>query len=315
MRLLAAFAAFALLTAPAVTASAAAAPVATRPVPASIYADPPHDKAHPPTMAALQIDSQGQKINAVFYLAAGAGQHPTVILLQGLPGDEQNLDLAQTVRREGWNVLVLRDRGALGGPGRYTIATAIADAQAALAFVRDPATVEQYRLSPGKVVVIGHSVGGFVAAKLGAEDPSLTGVGLLSAADVGGAAPRLAKLSEAQYAQVFGKVDGRVPGLDGHTLIAEAMGHPKDWSLETFTPGLARLPTLVVTANDDDLVADLELGKRLRARGAPASVVEIDSDQPFSDSRIVLQATVVRWLETLPGAPHHRRDVTRGGTR
>ncbi len=314
MRLLAAFATVPLLAA-LVAAPATAALAAAVAMPPSIYADPPHDKAHPPTMAALQIDSQGEKLAAVFYLAAGAGPHPTVILLQGLPGDEQNLDLAQTVRREGWNVLTLHYRGAWGEPGRYSIANAIEDAEAALALVRDPATVEQYRLTPGKVVVIGHSLGGFIAAKLGAENPSLAGVGLLSATDLGGAAPRLAKLTDAQYAEVFGRMEGRAGGVDGHALIAEAVAHPKDWSLETFTPNLAKLPSLIVTTNDDDLVADLELGKRLKARGAPVSVVEIDSDHPFSDSRIVLQATVVRWLETLPGAPHHRRDLTRGGAR
>jgi pimeloyl-ACP methyl ester carboxylesterase len=313
MRLLTAIAASALLAAP----IAAGAAVAT-PVPASIYADPPHDRAHPPTTAALQIDIHGEKVGATFYLAAGAEPHPTVLLLQGLPGGEQNLDLAQTIRREGWNVLTLHYRGAWGNPGRYSIANSIEDAEAALAFVRDPATVEQYRLAPGRVVVIGHTLGGFLAAKLGAENPSLTGVGLLSAADVGGAAPRLAKLTGAQYAEIFGKMEGRAAGTDGHALIAEGLAHPADWSLESFTPGLAKLPTLIVTTNDDDLVADLQLGKRLKAQGAPASVVEIDSDEPFSDSRIVLQATVVRWLETLPGSPHHRasrRDVRRGGTR
>jgi pimeloyl-ACP methyl ester carboxylesterase len=308
MRLLAAFAISALL------AAQAAASLPAAPVPASIYADPPHDKAHPPTTVSLQIDSHGEKVSATFYLAAGAGPHPTVLLLQGLPGDEQNLDLAQTIRREGWNVLTLHYRGAWGNPGRYSIANSIEDAEAALAFVRDPATVEQYRLAPGRVVVVGHSLGGFIAAKLGAENASLTGVGLLSATDVGGAAPRFAKLTEAQYAEVFGKMDGRVTGSDGHALIAEGLAHAKDWSLETFAPGLARLPTLVVTTTDDDLVADLQLGKRLKAGGAPASMVEIDSDQPFSDSRIVLQATVVRWLETLPGSPHHR-EFTRGGRR
>ena len=47
----------------------------------------------------------------------------------------------------------------------------------------------------------------------------------------------------------------------------------------------------------------MALEHRLRAEGAPTTVVEMDSDHPFSDSRIALEAAAVRWLETLPGAP------------
>jgi hypothetical protein len=37
--------------------------------------------------------------------------------------------------------------------------------------------------------------------------------------------------------------------------------------------------------------------------GAPVTSVEIDTDHPFSDSRIALQAAIIRWLASLPGAP------------
>jgi predicted alpha/beta-fold hydrolase len=37
-----------------------------------------------------------------------------VILFHGLPGNVQNLDLAQAIRRANWNVLTLHYRGSLG---------------------------------------------------------------------------------------------------------------------------------------------------------------------------------------------------------
>jgi predicted alpha/beta-fold hydrolase len=43
-----------------------------------------------------------------------------VILFHGLPGNEQNLDLAQAIRRANWNVLTLHYRGSLGSPGTYS---------------------------------------------------------------------------------------------------------------------------------------------------------------------------------------------------
>jgi hypothetical protein len=79
--------ALALLSAPAV----AHVPLAK--MAPAIYTDPPHDKAHPPGMEVLHIPSGGVKINGVAYTAAGAGPHPVLVLMHGLPGNEKNLDL------------------------------------------------------------------------------------------------------------------------------------------------------------------------------------------------------------------------------
>lgn len=83
----------------------------------AIYTDPQQDKKHPARMEVLQIPTGGVLINGVAYTAAGAGPHPTMILFHGLPGDEKNLDLAQAVRRAGWNVVTLNYRGSWGSPG------------------------------------------------------------------------------------------------------------------------------------------------------------------------------------------------------
>ena len=78
---------------------ALAKPGARAAIPAAVFTDPPADAAHPPRMEVLHIPSGGVKINGVAYLAGGAGAHPTVVLLHGLPGNEKNLDLAQAIRR------------------------------------------------------------------------------------------------------------------------------------------------------------------------------------------------------------------------
>lgn len=96
----------------------AALPARAQPttLPAAIYADPPADAAHPPRMEVLHIPSGGVEINGVAYLAGGAGPHPTLVLLHGLPGNEKNLDLAQAVRRAGWNVVTFNYRGSWAAP-------------------------------------------------------------------------------------------------------------------------------------------------------------------------------------------------------
>src|SRR5882762_1476502 len=132
--------------------------------PTAITSDPPKDALHPPRMASLQIISHGDAMNAVFYLAGGAGLHPTVLLLHGSPGNEQNLDLAQAIRRAGWNTLTLHYRGSWGSAGQFSIAHVLEDVDAVAAFVRDPDIAAKYGIDRDRLVLGGHSMGGFASA-------------------------------------------------------------------------------------------------------------------------------------------------------
>src|SRR5262249_4786685 len=107
-------------------------------IPTAVIADPPRDQVHPAAMHVAAIASHGAKMNGVLYIASGAGPHPTLLFLHGLPGNEQNLDLAQAVRRAGWNVLTMHYRGSWGSEGAFSFSHAIEDVQAALAWLRDP---------------------------------------------------------------------------------------------------------------------------------------------------------------------------------
>src|ERR1700733_14387228 len=96
--------------------------LAAQQTPRAVYTDPPHDKAHPARMEVLHIPSGGVKINGVASLASGAGTHPTFVFFHGLPGNEKNLDLAQAVRRAGWNAITVNYRGSWGSPGQFRFA-------------------------------------------------------------------------------------------------------------------------------------------------------------------------------------------------
>ena len=94
----------------------------------AMLVDPPHDAAHPARMEVLHIPSGGVEINGVAYLAAGAGTHPTLVIAHGWPGNEKNLDLAQAVRRAGWNAVTFNYRGSWGSPGEFHFAQVPEDA-------------------------------------------------------------------------------------------------------------------------------------------------------------------------------------------
>src|SRR5262245_18105606 len=90
-------------------------------VPSAVISDPTPDPAHPPRSAQVLVPVHGVGMNGLFYLAGGRGLHPPLILLPGSPGNEQNLDLAQAIRRAGWNVLTMHYRGTWGSPGDFSL--------------------------------------------------------------------------------------------------------------------------------------------------------------------------------------------------
>jgi pimeloyl-ACP methyl ester carboxylesterase len=264
-------------------------------VPAAIFTDPPADKAHPPRMEVLHIPSGGVEINGVAYLAGGAGPHPTLVLLHGLPGNEKNLDLAQAVRRAGWNVVTFNYRGSWGSPGTFSFRGNLADAKAVLAYVRAPANAPKLQIDTKKLVIGGHSMGGWVTAVTAGDDPGLAGAILISSAD-------MSRLAAAPAAQRLGTARENREALAGVTAesMAQEMATLGDASFAMAAPGLAKMPTLILTSDDglapvaDALVADL------RKRGDTRVTTHHEAtDHGWNGKRIALEALVISWLQAL----------------
>src|SRR5271169_6043087 len=120
-------------------------------------------RSSPASMQSFQIPSHGALINAFVYVAAGEGPHPAVVLLHGFPGNERNLDLAQDIRRAGWDVLYFDYRGSWGSSGDFSFSHSIEDTAEAVDYLRQPETAKLLRLDASRIVLIGHSMGGFMA--------------------------------------------------------------------------------------------------------------------------------------------------------
>lgn len=267
-------------------------------LPRAIFADPPADTAHPPRSEVLHIPSGGVAINGLAYLAAGAGPHPTLVLLHGLPGNEKNLDLAQAVRRAGWNVVTFNYRGSWGSPGTYSFAGNLDDAAAVLAYLRDPANAARLQVRTDRMVLSGHSMGGWVTALAAARDPKLAGAILISAADMGlaGLRPRADAV-----AGMAGNMEA-LAGVTAQSMADEVARNAQAFSLLAAAPGLAGKPLLILTS-DDGLAPHAEaLARALRAQPPPArlTTVHVAADHGWSGARIRLASEVIGWLEALP---------------
>jgi pimeloyl-ACP methyl ester carboxylesterase len=268
--------------------------------PAAVIADPPPDAAHPAAMAYVRIPSHGALMNGVLYTAAGAGPHPTVLLLHGFPGNEQNLDLAQAIRRAGFNVLTLHYRGAWGSPGVFSFANAIEDADAAVAFLRDPKTAARFGIDQHRIFVAGHSMGGFMAASATAHDPGVAGLIMISAWDIGVAGASFHDPAARKAAAEAEFNDDVIPlaGTTADALMDEAEANAAAWDFAGWAAPLSPRPALLITADDGSFADSERLAAALRKSGdADVTHVPMHTDHPYSDRRIQLESTVVGWLQ------------------
>jgi len=219
-------------------------------IPPAVISDPPPDPVHPATMAWPDIPSHGAKMYSVIYIAAGEGPHPTVLMLHGFPGNEKNLDLAYSMRRAGWNVLVPFYRGAWGSGGSFSFIHALEDAQASIDFLRDPENVTKFRIDPAHIVLIGHSMGGFVAAYATAHEPKVFAVALISAANLGPASARQRTRDPREFAARWSDNASRLAGTTPDDLMDEVNHHTADWDYTKYVSLLKERPVLVLEADD-----------------------------------------------------------------
>lgn len=270
-----------------------------------ISQDPPKDKKFPPTMVGLEIESHGALLNGVLYIASGENPHPTMLLLHGFPGHERNTDLAHIFRRAGWNAVVFHYRGAWGSSGVYRFSHILEDIQVVLDYFRNSTIAAQYRIDPAKVIVVGHSLGGWAALMTAAQGhvdaaASLAGLNLGIWGNQLLENPELAR--PAFRDALLGEGIAPLSGINIDSEIDDMLANRDTWNALQHLEVLRKVNLLLVGAKRDAVVPVFDhhfpLVEALQDSDSVQSVL-LDTDHSFSDARIALAQTILDWLKTI----------------
>lgn len=258
------------------------------------------DSLFPMGMEELELGSMGSRLNGLIYMAAGPGPHPTVVLLHGLPGNERNYDLAQSLRRAGANILAFSYRGAWGSGGTFSFAHTLEDVAAVVWFARSDAAQSMYRIDPDRIALVGHSLGGWLALFGAATDSTITCTAALDYANMGafGKAFKADPQFDSAFTGYLGWLTapgGPLHAPNGQVLTDELKAHADQWDAASIVTPLAPHAILLLSTTNNESHSPLVAALKA-AQAQHLTAAQWDTDHGFSTDRMRLASTVVTWL-------------------
>ena len=251
-----------------------------------------------PSLQGFQVDSGGYKLLALCLKPGGkhGERYPAVLFLHGFPGNEQNRDLAQALRRTGMVSVMFHYRGCWGSQGEYRFSHLTEDTIVMVDYLK--AHAEEFSIDPERIYLVGHSMGSFAALTALANGAKVKGTVCLAPCDIAtmylkdrSAFDRLVSNKD-----VYFRIDSNQVFYD------ECEAYGEEWTF----PNLAgridkKVPLLVVGALRDVLVPPAQnaipLFEALKENGACAEYLELDASHEFDAQRTTLIRLTAEWLE------------------
>ena len=257
-----------------------------------LYRDP--SPAVHPGAESMRIMGRRGAILSLLY-TPGTSPAPAVLLSHGFPGSEQNMDLAQALRRMGFAVMTYHYSGSWGSDGDFSFRNCLEDAETILETLKQHSAVDA-----SCIYAVGHSMGGFITAHLLARHPELRAGVLICPWDVA----RSYALPEAheKLKYVLDCGYGWLRGVSETTFHAELAQDTDSLRLDKLAPQLVGKPVYCIGASEDE-DTPLEFNQRplrdaMLAAGADDRFryEELPGDHSFNSGRIMLLDTICRYL-------------------
>lgn len=268
--------------------------------------DAPNDPKNPASMQPVSFTSKGCKLFGTFFFASGEGPHPTILLLHGFPGNEVNFDIAHAVRRMGFNVMVFHYRGCWGSEGEYLWSHLVEDVDSAIQFLQSKAAGEKYNVDADKIILIGHSMGGFAAVYNSINYDEIHNIASIAGFNSG----LFGEFIEGNNELIQFSADTMEPAMEfvkcnsAVTLLNEMITNKKEWNLLNHLDTLKKKRWLIIAAKHDT-IAPLDIHHKplvgaLKMAGANNFQEHIlETGHSFSDNRIRLTKIICEWLSQI----------------
>lgn len=255
----------------------------------------------------VEFKSQGDVVHGKLYLAGPDSPLPTVLLLQGFPGNEEDvLELGARISQHGVNALTFNYRGTHKSGGVYSIANSLYDIGAAIDHLQeDDRVTGRPGVRADRLVVAGWSYGGGMALTYAARNPRIRSIVAIAGVD------------HAQIARVYLRDPSFAHGLKnlfdglkfpagpvhfaGAAALQELLDDPAPYDFQLLAPALVDHNLLLIGGWDDMEVRVedhlLPFYRALIANGAHRTqLVALHDDHTFARRREEIAQMIMRWI-------------------
>ena len=263
------------------------------------------DQEYPYSMLPLIFTSSNEKLLGTFFLTSGIGPHPTVLLLHGFPGNEVNYDIAHAVKRLGFNVMVFHYRGSWGSGGNFSFANGLEDVSSAIQFLGSDIALKDYRVDKEKIILVGHSFGGFAALLNAVSYKKIKNVASLTGFNFGYFSQFTHQDNNIKDVTMEGLSLGSqlLKNADPQLLYNEMIANQNDWNLLNLNNKLKGKNILLVGAEYDTVsplvIHHTPLVEKLQATENNITDIVIKSGHSFSCCRIKLTEVIIDWIKNV----------------
>ncbi len=266
-----------------------------------------------PSPADITLDRNGVLLRGKFYISEGTGVFPTVILLQGSPGNETDvMGIGKFLSQSGINAFTFNYSGTFKSEGKTSLGNSELDIMAAYKFLHNAENIIKFKIDTAFIILGGWSYGGGMAMTYSIKHPEITTVFTIAGVDWGEyyeeyiRNPGFKKTTDANMAKLATLTEqirfdtGTMPDeitKDGIIRLDSA------YFLRKSTRKLAEKDILIICGWDDPLATVdqyiLPLYRALKKDNAQnVSIAAFQDNHFFKNSRPNVAQTIINWIKT-----------------
>lgn len=264
--------------------------------------------------ADIEIDREGIILKGKFYKAAGEGVLPTVILLQGSPGNPTDvIGLGKRLSQYGINAMTFNYSGTHQSQGRLSFPNSLGDITAAFKFLDNPETIRRFKIDTASVILAGYSYGGGMAMTYAIKHKEIAAVISIAGNDWGEFFEEYLRKPEMK-SSIDAGIDKSVaagilrfePGCMPKEMVESGLEKfDQDFYTRKNASLLADRDILIICGWDDPLVTVegylLPIYRELKKENARnVRIVAFQDDHTFSKSRDEVAMAIADWIKAAP---------------
>jgi uncharacterized protein len=262
----------------------------------------------------ITINCNGIHLKGKFYVSEETGNCPTVILLQGFPGNEQDvLGIGKKLSEAGMNALTFNYSGTHQSQGELNFDNTQKDIKAVMEFIHQSENIHHFKIDTTRIYLGGYSYGGGMAFTYAANHPDIRSVFSISGTDHGvflrmyDHNPEMREIVDKMFDDLKDKpkIVRFGPGLIPKEAVEMGIiDINPTYDLIYCAPLLAPKNIMLIGGWDDPQVTMenfvLPLYRALiKAQAKNVKITAVQDNHSFSNTRKELAEIVIDWLKSI----------------